>query len=345
MKTWRWFVGQVTRLRRSIVGVLAPDAERRARADDHSDVVDEPAAGPPEHWVARVRRGAPGLLEPSLRRRGEPAQPPVAERVMLSQTDLAPLPDSAEEPEREYVSPEPRGGPPRRPDAPARSRLWRKVLRRERSVPPPEVDASRAPTADRMPRGLPVATRRVGESAESPAGEPRSRRRPIDETGPTPTRPSPPVAGQSERSPRPTEIVEFEAPPQRLAAGVEREANPDRPIKAGVARPSTETARRAELAVDEVSTDRLLKRAVPTPAPSRESSVERLREPPRPASQPEFSPEPGPSSRSRAEPVSAVDAHPWPELPPPLDEVDGDVEAALRAWEHQQRLDLEQSRL
>jgi hypothetical protein len=153
------------------------------------------------------------------------------------------------------------------------------------------------------------------------------------------------VAGQSERSPRPTEIVDFEAPPQRLAAGVEREVRPDRSIEAGVARQSTENALRAELAVDEISIDRVLKRAVPTPAPSRESSVERLREPPRTAAQPEFSAEPGPSSRSRAEPISPVDAHPWPELPPPLDEVDGDVEAALRAWEHQKRLDLEQTRL
>jgi len=92
MKTWRWFVGQVTRLRRSIVGVLAPDAEQRARAADHSDVADEPAAGPPEHWVARVRHGAPGLLEPSLRWRGEPAHPAVAERVMPSQTELPPSP-------------------------------------------------------------------------------------------------------------------------------------------------------------------------------------------------------------------------------------------------------------
>jgi hypothetical protein len=344
MKTWRWFVGQVTRLRRSIVGVLASDAERRARADDPSDVGDQPAAGPPEHWVARVRRGAPGLLEPSLRRRGEPAQP-VAERVMPSQTELPPPSDSPEEPEREYVPPEPRGGPPRRPEAPARRRLWRKVWRRERSVPPAEVDASQAPTADRMPSDLPVATQRVGESAESPPAEPRSRRRPIDETGPTPTRPSPPLTGQSERSPKPTEIVEFEAPPQRLAAGVEREASPDRPIEAGVARQSTENALRAELAVDEISIDRVLKRAVPSSAPSRESNVKRLREPPRTAAHPEFSAEPGQSPRSRAERVSPVDAHPWPELPPPLDEVDGDVEAALRAWEHQQRLDLEQTRL
>jgi hypothetical protein len=37
--------------------------------------------------------------------------------------------------------------------------------------------------------------------------------------------------------------------------------------------------------------------------------------------------------------------HPWPELPPPLDQPDSEVEAALRAWEHQRRLDHEQTRL
>jgi hypothetical protein len=40
-----------------------------------------------------------------------------------------------------------------------------------------------------------------------------------------------------------------------------------------------------------------------------------------------------------------VGKHPWPELPPPLEEPDGEVEAALRAWEHQRRLDHEQTRL
>jgi len=59
----------------------------------------------------------------------------------------------------------------------------------------------------------------------------------------------------------------------------------------------------------------------------------------------ELSVEPGLSPRSRAEPLSAADTHPWPELPPSLDQVEDDGEAALRAWVHQQRLDQEQTRL
>ena len=377
MKAWRWFVGQVTRLRRSIVGVLAPNT---GRAGEHFASVDEPAAGPPEHWVARVRRGAPGLLEPSLRRRGEPAGPPVADRLVRPQAELEPQPDSFEERQRESVSPEQPAEPrrpeapvrssllrkvlrpveperqsvpppvgPLRPGAPARASLLRKVLQRSRSpsaVPPASVDGSPASPAERIPLELHAETRQVGESAASPAGE-RSRRRSIDEREPTPTHPSAPVAGQPERSPRPTEVVEFEAPTQRVAARGEREASPDRQIRPGVPRQSAENTRRAELAVDEISIDRVWERAVPPPAPRRESNVEPLREPavPRPASQRESSAEPGPSPRSRAEPLSAGDIHPWPELPPPLDQADSDVEAALRAWDHQQRLDHEQTRL
>ena len=382
MNVWRWFVGQVTRLRRSIVGAFTPD---EGRADDHFAPADEPAAGPPEHWVARVRLGAPGLLEPSLRRRGEPAGPPVADRVVRSQAELELQPDSFEEPEHESVPPEPPAGP-RQPEAPARARLLRKVLRQEEperehvpaeppvgvgrrraeaparaplvrkvlrrrppsAVPPTAVDPSPAPTAKRIPLELHADTRQVGESAESPAGEPRSRRRPIDESEPTPPRPSTPVAGQPERSPQPTEVVEFEAPTERPAVRVAREASPDRPLKFGVAPQSAENARRAELAIEEISIEeRAWERAVPAPAPRRESNADRLREPavPRPASQRELPAEPGPSPRSRPEPLTAVDRHPWPELPPSLDQVDTDVEAALRAWDHQRRLDQEQTRL
>jgi hypothetical protein len=400
MKVWRWFVGQVTRLRRSVVGVFAPDAERGGRADEHFASADEPAGGPPEHWVARVRRGAPGLLEPSLARRGEPAESPVADRVVRSQTELGPQPDSFEEPGRESVPPEPPVGP-RRPEAPARAPLLRKVLRVRRSpsaVPPAAVDASPAPTADRIPHELHAETRQVGESADLPAGEPPSPRRPLEEKRPTPTRPTPPVAdqpesspwrpevveleapsqrrtarveraanpdrqiragvarqsaenasppaaGQPERSPRPTEVVEFEAPAQRSAARVEPSQSPDQQIRAGDPRQSAENALRAELAVDEIGTNRVWERAVPLPAPRRESNVERLREPARPTSRQKSSLEPGPLRRRRAEPLSAGDVHPWPQLPPPLDHVDSDVEATLRAWDHQRRLDHEQTRL
>ena len=374
MKVWRWFVGQVTRLRRSIVGVFAPDAERGGRADEHFASADEPAAGPPEHWVERVRRGAPGLLEPSLPRRGEPAESPVADRVVRTQTEPEPLPDSFEEPEREPVPPEPPVGPRRR-EAPARAPLLRKVLRRRRSpsaVPPAAFDAS--PRADvRTAFHASFTLRRdIGESAESPPGPP-SRQSRLDETGPTPTRQAPAVADQPERSPRRPEVVELEAPYPRALHGGPKSSSSKRPRSGELPRRSgrqipngrpgpvspgrrrrkcstrsSQSTKRTDGEISterEVSTNRVWDRAVPPPAPRRESNVERLREPARPTSRQESSLEPGPSRRSRAEPLSAVDRHPWPELPPPLDEVDTGVEAALRAWDHQQRLDHEQTRL
>lgn len=322
MKVLRWFVGQVTRLRRSIVGVLEPDAERGGRVDEDFASASEAAAGPPEHWVARVRRGAPGLLEPSFRRRGEPAEPPVADRVVRSQTELELQPDSLEEPGRDSVPPEPPLRPRRRV-APVRAPLLRKVLRRERSVPRSEIDASPAPTADHMHRELHAATRRAGESADPPTGEPRD---------------------QPERFPRRAEVVEFEAPAPRRAAPAEAGASPDRPIRAAVTRRSAANVRQA-LALDEIGTEHVSERPVPPPAPRREVRADRLQEPAIPTSRQESSVEPSPPPRSRAEPLTAVDPHPWPELPPPLDMPDGDVEAALRAWEHQRRLDHEQTRL
>jgi len=360
MKAWRLFVGQVARLRRSIADLLAPDAEQRERADEHIADAEEPAAGPPAHWVERVRQGAPGLLEPSLRRRGEPVGPTAGRAVPL-QTEPGPRPGSVEEPDRSSLPPEPLVGP-RRPEAqaPARRRLLRKVLRRELSVPPADVDASPAPTADDLPRELHAATRRAGETAESPtrepperrrletpespAGKPADRRRAVDESEPTPARRSVPATDLAERSPQRSEVVEFEAPAPRQAAQVEPAERPVRPIRADAARPAA-SVRQAELAVDEIGLDRLWEPAVPSPAPRHESNVERLREPAVPTSQREPAAEPGPAPRRRAEPLAAIEKHPWPELPPPLDEVDGDVDAALRAWEHQQRIDHEQTRL
>jgi hypothetical protein len=336
MTVWRWFVGQVTRLRRSIADAIAPGAER---ADENAASIEEPAGGPPEHWVERVRQGAPGLLEPSRRRREEPEEPPVAERVVPSQTEPEPLPD--EEPQREHPPPEPRVGRAR----PAAS-LLRKVLRRRRSestVRPATVDAPPAPTADDMQRELHAATRRVSERAGSRDGKPTSRRRSLDDTEPTPTRPSPPEAEQPQR-PRANEVVELEPPVQRPIAREERAASPDRPVRAGAGRPSVENLPRAERAVDEIRTDRVWERTGTAPASRHGWPAERLEEATRPAPRQEPSFEPRPTSRSRTEPLSAVE-HPWPELPPPPDQIDSDVEATLRAWEHQRRIDDEQTQL
>ena len=397
MRAWRWFVGQVVRLRRSIADLVAPDAEQLGRADEHIASADEPAAGPPAHWVERVRQGAPGLLEPSLRRRGEPARPTEAERAVPLETEPEPRPGSLEEPDRSYVPPEPLAEP-RRPEAktPARSRLLRKVLRRERSLPPTDVDASPAPTEDHIPRKLHAERRRAGETAESlirepperrrletsespirepperrrlespespirespewrrlqtsesPAPKPADRRGPVDETEPTPTRRSVRGTEPAEQSSQQSEVIEFEAPVQRQTAQVEPAERLVRLIRADAARPSAASARQAEIAVDEIGPHRPWKTAEPAPAPRRESNIERLHEPTfLPASQqePEPAAEPGPPPRRRAEPLAAIEKHPWPELPQPLDEPDGEVEAALRAWEHQQRIDNEQTRL
>jgi hypothetical protein len=349
MRLWKWFVGQVTRLRRSVVGVVAPDAGGRGRAND-SEVAAEPAPGPPEHWVERVRRGAPGLLEPSLRRRGERPGPPAAKPVTSTQTELEPQTEPHEESQPDYVPPEPPVGP-RRSEAPVRPSLLRKVLRRERSVLPAEVDASPAPTAEHIRRELDAATRRAGQTAESPTREPPERRR--LETPQSPAqkpadrRRSPARTDLAERSPQRSEVVEFEAPEQRRPARVERPESPVQPIRADVTRSPPPNGRQAGLAVDEIAPDHRWEPRVPPPVPKSESNVERLREPavPRPATQREASAELGPPPRPRAEPLFAIEKHPWPELPPPLDQVDGDVEAALRAWAHQQRIDQEQTRL
>ena len=174
MKLWRWFVGQVSRLRRSVAGVLA--AGRQPLHADDQLASDEAAPGPPAHWVERVRRGAPGLLEPSLRRRGGPPEPAPANRVARSQTELEPEREPLERPGHDLVRPEP-PDEPRRPEAPVRTprarkaaaQLFRNALRR---VSASALDASNptAPNAsqEREPSSL------VHGPAASPVAEPEA---------------------------------------------------------------------------------------------------------------------------------------------------------------------------
>jgi hypothetical protein len=386
MKLWRWFVGQVERLRRSVVGGLASDSQP-LHADDHLAFEDERAHGPPAHWVERVRNGAPGLLEPSLRRPGEPAEPPPANRVALSQTELGAEPESLEEPERGYVRNEP-PAVPERTEGLVRAPLLRKVrarrllqvFRRTESRAA-SARAAVSPVTSRVPPRIKTAARRVGEPRESQPAEP-DRRHLVGERGRTPAPPrpraggsehsegpvpdkseskGPPVpdktvrfqgppipdkpehstASEPERLPGRSEVVAFEAPLQRRVARVERATSPAPPLESGVTRPSAKGAPRAELAGDEITDDLFWEQAVHLHSPPRRG-VERMPRLPSPRG---ASVEPGPSPRHRAEPLSEAAAHPWPELPAPLDQPDGDVETALRAWEHQRRLDLEQTRL
>jgi len=166
---------------------------------------------------------------------------------------------------------------------------------------------------------------------------------------------TPPEPDKQERSSEPeperlaeqSEIVLFEAPVQRRVARVEQAASPAPPQETDVTGPSAKGAPRAEVPVDEVKTDLFWEQADPWPYPAPIRDTERLPErlvSPQP-SRPEASVAPGSPSRRRPEPLSEAGVHPWPELPPPLDRPDSDVEAALRAWEHLRRVDLEQTRL
>ena len=376
MKLWRWFVGQVARLRRSIAGVAA-SGWQPLHADDHVTSADEPAPGPPAHWVERVRRGAPGLLEPSLRRRGGPVEPPAANRSALSQAEPAPERESLEGPEHDLARPEPPVAP-ERPEAPVRAPLLRKargpllqrVLRRPSAPDGAAVEASPPRATKHVSHERDRATRLVNEPAGSPVAKPEApldipttrvapgdsspvepdRRRLVGKTTrtavpapPVPDKPErPPSRSEAERSPRQAEVVELHAPPlQRRAAGLERAASPQPTIENGVTRPSATNVLHADLGFTEPRNEHALEPAVRAPAPRR--SAERLREPL--VSPQESSVDLGPRPRRRAEPLPEVDVHPWPELPPPLDPPDSDVEAALRAWEHQRRLDREQTRL
>ena len=382
MRLWRWFVGQVARLRRSVVGGFATDS-RPLPAEDHLGVDDERAHGPPAHWVERVRNGAPGLLEPSLRRRDGPLEPPPTNRVALSQPELEAEPEPLEEPERGYVRTEPTVAP-QRPEAPVRARRLRRLLRRTASRPEP-APAAVSPETDtnHVPHEVETATKRVSEPLEPPPAKPDRRRfvaenrstsappRPLAEEpahsqgppvpdkaehsrepsvpGKTARFQAPPEPDREERSSEPerlpeqSEIVSFEAPLHRRVARAEQAASPGPQPETDVTRPSAKSVPRA----DEVKTDLFWEQADPWPSPAPIRGTEHLPQrlvSPRP-SPPEASVAPVSLGRRRAEPLSEAGVHPWPELPPPLDQPDSDVEAALRAWEHQRRLDLEQTRL
>jgi hypothetical protein len=376
MTSWTAFVGQVARLRRLIVRAFARTARRRAPAADEPLVAaaeEPPAGGPPAHWVERVRRGAPGLLEPSLRSQGVPVRP-TAEHFVPPEADaepeLEPPPPTPEEVEREDVPPEPAvvSRPRARTASTRRASPLRKVVRRiripsaERAAP---VDDSPAPASDAVPVEAPAATNPVPQLEGSPVAKVTDRPRATDERSTTALRAARPAEDETEPPPQRTTVVvrpvadETELPPQRTTV-VEFEAplDPSRTVRADRAvRDDSVTASAteppaAELAPVEHPFDgtrilRARERPLATPPPRHAANVEHLREPvPRRAPAPvEPSFEAAPRSRGRDDPLPSPDADPWPELPAPLDEADGEVDAALRAWARQERLDREQTRL
>jgi hypothetical protein len=319
---------------------------------------EEPrAGGPPAHWVERVRRGAPGLLEPSFRSLGEPV-PPTGEDFARSEAEteveLQPVARKAAAPERDGAAAEP--AVVRQPPAPRaratpsrRVSSLRKVVRRMR-IPAARrtdaVDGPPPPTSDAAPVEVSTATNPATPPESSPVAGLRERPRAADENRRTPVRAERPAPDEPE-PPQRTTVVEFDAPriPRRTVpaersvrddAVTPRAAAPDAMQNAPVERPFDDgVARRAR------------ERVVTAPAPRRATDVLRAPEPTPQRTlapvQPSF--EAAPPLRGRNDPPPTRDGNVWPELPPPLDEADSDVDATVRAWERQRRLDREQTRL
>jgi hypothetical protein len=365
MTSWTSFVGQVTRLRRLFARVFVRATRRHAHDADEPLVVEEAfvaeeeprAGGPPAHWVERVRRGAPGLLEPSFRSLGEPVRP--------TAEDFAP-PEAETEVEPQPVAPE--AAAPERDDAPAepavvrqppapRARAtpsWRvsslrKVVRRMR-IPA----ASRTAAVDGSPPPMSDAASVEVSTAEDPATPPESspvaelpeRPREPDEDRRTPVRAARP-APEAERPPQRTTVVEFDAPRSpRRTVRAERSVREDAVTPRATAPDAMQNAP-VEHPFDDGVARRARERVVTSPAPRRATDVLRA---PEPTPQRTLAPV-QPSSeaarplRGRNDPLPTRDGNVWPELPPPLDEADSDVDATVRAWERQRRLDREQTRL
>jgi hypothetical protein len=376
MTSWTAFVGQVARLRRLIVRVFSRAARRSRHADEQPVVAHEPGPGPPAHWVERVRRGAPGLLEPSLRSRGEPVRP-VADDVAVpqaegeadaeSETELEPRPHPRGESEREYTPAEP-PAMPRPTDAPVRASSLRKapllrktpvvrkapVLRRvlqrkqlSSAVLPAPVNPSPRPPPDDMAHELVARTKPVHQPPDPPAAAPHDARRPVDTTEPRAVPAARTVVDEPEHRQHRSNVVEFEAPVQRPSVRAERTIRVDRPLMQGAAPPPAAEPFGAEPLPGEVDTGRIRDAAVAPRSPRVAPDAGPVREPEtrRQSARPDSPHEAAPAFRDRDEPPFAVDIDRWPELPRPPDQADDDVDAALRAWERQRRLDREQTQL
>jgi hypothetical protein len=385
MTSWTAFVGQVARLRRLIVRVFSRAARGSRHADEQPVVAHQPAPGPPAHWVERVRRGAPGLLEPSLRSRGEPLRPVAddaavpqaegegeAEAEAESETELEPRPHPRGESEGEYTPAEP-PATPRPTDAPVRASYLRKaallgkapllrktpvlgkapvlrrVLQRKQlpsAVLPAPVNPSPAPPADDMAHELVARTKPVHQPPDRPAAAPRDARQ-VDKTEPRAVPAAPTVVDEPEHRQHRSNVVEFEAPVQRRSVRAERTIRVDRPLMHGAAPPPATEPLGAEPLFGDVDTGRIREAAIASRSPRVSPDAEPVREPVtrRQSARPDSPHEAAPAFRDRDEPPFAVDIDRWPELPPPLDQADDDVDAALRAWERQRRLDHEQTQL
>jgi hypothetical protein len=290
------------------------------------------ALGPPPHWVERVLQGAPGLLEPSAREQVETPRPTHAGPVERS---TMPFAQSIDEQRTATVTEPPRPVRLRRPWL-SRPRTMREGPRVAAEPAAAEAPVDPDPTAR---QALTVVRPRrrttVTPDPTTPVPDPIV----LHDRPPTP--PAPPAATVVEqRSPseRPADTVVY-------ATTHVHAASPARaPLALAVpllAAPVPSLADRVMSPVREAVLDSIV--------PLRSDGwLEPVRVPLREASS---SASTGSGAHSLDSRVSAEHAgasgfrHPWPELPPPVVQHDVDLDATLRAWDRERRLDREQAGL
>jgi hypothetical protein len=199
-----------------------------------------------------------------------------------------------------------------------------------------------------MPVEVPTATSPELRPESTPVAKVPEPPRAASDNRPTPIRAAHPPAEETEPPPpQRTTVVEFDAP--RIPSPTVRAERPVRDDAVTARAAASDAVRTApvERAFDDAPVLRAREHVVAAPAPKRATDVLRA---PEPAPQRTLAPvqssfEAAPSPRSRHDPLPTRDGNVWPELPPPLDEADSDVDATVRAWERQRRLDREQTRL
>lgn len=284
--------GVVTRvvagIRRSLHRFVAWLRRRHAPVVEHvTPYPFDDDAGPPEDWLERVRRGAPALLEPSVR---EHARHRMRVEADEGEAPVLPLPPPED---------------PDEPDLPPAAARRASVLRRV--LVPRRMSHGRAAVAAENPspehvEHVPAAAPAASEAASVAA---------VAETQPAPRRPAA-RAAQADHRPLRSSRTRTDPPPHRPAY------EPRAPEVAAV-------------------------------LPAYEGSVrvpEELLPEPEPPLQGRYAVRPSPDTRHEVADYPAHDyEQPWPGLPEPPPAPRPDVDVAVRAWEREQRLDREQSRL
>jgi hypothetical protein len=352
----RWVIARSVAWARRLDAYLAA-AEQRAHATAPTTVTD----GPPAHWVERVSRGAPHLLDPSLGAPDASAEPPLAPFATAGASPLIAADGGEDVTWPSSASTERR----REPEHPLRPPAWwrqRPTTRVQKASTTPVQKASTTPVrsepsrpssrgsgadvASDDPRKLPRAAPGEDEVADAdPAGS--------RDAADAPAWPAPPAdrgSAASTRgagapvSPRPAPPAYADptpaAPPfeARRVRAADSPSTPSRwPSRVTSGRESADTAEFT--ALPDAAAD--VRGRWPSLSHADDSWPRFTPDAPRRRDDSFGSPGVGLDHASADVTLAAVDSPTWPSLPDEREAVD-DRANALREWERQQRLDAEQ---